>query len=143
MIVINKSTQNILFKIGAEKVLIVGGNVLNTIKDETWDALYAKYKGYFDKRRFSDKNPTGCFSWQNKRENAKAEQKELNFSETVDNGKQMTLDEALALEFDGMTLKQLTAYADENGIPYRKNCKKKELLDLIYSAEKAKKEQGA
>ena len=44
MIVINKSTQNIIFKIGAEKVLIVGGNVLNTIKDETWDALYAKYK---------------------------------------------------------------------------------------------------
>ena len=55
----------------------------------------------------------------------------------------MTLDEALAFEFDGMTLKQLTAYADENGIPYRKNCRKKELLDLIYSAEKEKKEQGA
>ena len=55
----------------------------------------------------------------------------------------MTLNEALALEFDGMTLKQLAVYADENGIPYRKNCRKKELLDLIYSAEKAKKEQGA
>lgn len=141
MIVINKSTQNIIFKIGAEKVLIVGGNVLNTIKDETWEALYAKYKGYFDKRRFSDKNPAGCFVFQAKEENAKAENKELEFSEMKDGGKQMTLAEALSLEFGSMTLKELVAYADENGIQFRKNCRKQELLDLIYSAEKEKKEK--
>ena len=141
MILINKSTQNISFRVGSEKVLITGGNVLNKIKDETWEALYARYKGYFDKRRFSDKNPAGCFVFQAKEENAKAENKELEFSEMKDGGKQMTLDEALAIEFGSMTLKELIAYANENRIQYRKNCRKQELLDLIYSAEKEKKEK--
>ena len=141
MILINKSTQNISFRVGSEKVLITGGNVLNKIKDETWEALYARYKGYFDKRRFSDKNPAGCFVFQAKEENAKAENKELEFSEMKDGGKQMTLDEALAIEFGSMTLKELIAYANENRIQYRKNCRKQELLDLIYSAEKTKKEK--
>lgn len=141
MIIINKSTQNVVLRVGAEKVLIIGGNVLNKIKDETWEALYARYKGYFDKRRFSDKNPAGCFVFQAKEENAKAENKELEFSEMKDGGKQMTLAEALSLEFGSMTLKELVAYADENGIQFRKNCRKQELLDLIYSAEKEKKEK--
>lgn len=138
MIIVNKSTQNIVFRTKAGKILIKGDGILNDIPDNVWAVLYGEYKGFFDKRRFSDKNPAGVFVYNDRKADVEAESAEADFTEWKDGGKQLTIDEALETEFSSMTVKQLSAYADANGIEYRKNCRKQELLNQIYSAEKNK-----
>lgn len=136
-IIINKQNTGVAFRLPNKKVTIEGNYVLNNISDSDWAYIYTKWRKFIDDNTFTDKNPRGFFVLQNKEADAKAQSKELEVNDAIDAGKQMSLEEAIALEFEGMTAKQLKAYAVENEIAVSGN--KKAMLDAIVKAEVEKR----
>lgn len=136
-IIINKQNTGVAFRLPTKKVVIEGNYVLNNISDSDWAYIYTKWRKFIDDNIFSDKNPKGFFVLQHKEENAKAQSKELEVNDAIDAGKQMSLAEAIEVEFADMTAKQLKAYAVENEIAVSGN--KKSMLEAIVKAEVAKR----
>lgn len=136
-IIINKQNAGVAFRLPSKKLVIEGNYAINNISDSDWAYIYTKWRKFIDDNTFSDKNPRGFFVLQNKEADAKAQSKELAVNDADDKGRQMTLEEAVALEFEGMTAKQLKAYAVENEIAVSGN--KKSMLEAIIKAEVAKR----
>lgn len=70
-------------------VFIKGQSILNFIQDSDWERIYNKYKGFFDKRIQTEKNPNGCFIVNINKEKAseqgkEAGQIELNIGEKIE-----------------------------------------------------------
>ena len=136
-IIINKQTAGVAFRLPTKKLVIEGNYAINNISDSDWAYIYTKWRKFIDDNTFSDKNPRGFFVLQNKEKEAEAQAVELAVNDADDKGRQMTLEEAVALEFEGMTAKQLKAYAVENEIAVSGN--KKSMLEAIVKAEVAKR----
>lgn len=137
-IIVNKQNAPIIFSVGKKDVVIEGNSVLNYISDDDWAYIYTKWRKFIDKNTFCDKNPSGYFVLQAKKENAEAQAKELAVNDAEDKGRQMTLTEAVTLEFENMTAKELKSYANENKIAVSGN--KKAILQAIVKAEVEKRE---
>lgn len=138
MIVTSKSFTDTAFKTPFGLVVIKGQGVLNNIPDKVWDHIYARWQKFIDKNTFSDKNPAGFFVLQKERASAKAQTEELKVNDGKDGGAPLTQEEALAVEFDGMTRKELIAHAKAEGIKFSATMKREALLALI-KKEEAKK----
>lgn len=136
-ILVNKQTEAVAFRLPNKKVIIEGNYVLNKISDADWAYIYTKWRKFIDDNTFSDKNPRGFFVLQNKEKEAEAQAVELAVNDAEDKGRQMTLEEAVMAEFEGMTAKELKAYAVDNEIAVSGN--KKAMLEAIVKAEVEKR----
>lgn len=94
-IIIKKGTNASLFTLeNGKKLLIEVNNVLNHVSDEDYEMLMRKYGAFLSERILSDKNPNGCFIVQNKKEDAKAQAKEVENDIPKDASAPMTKEEA-------------------------------------------------
>ena len=74
--IIKKGTNNSAFKLRNGHTIVLqvgfgGGDHLNILTDQEYDALMAEYGTFIRPRIISDKNPNGCFIIHDSREYAK------------------------------------------------------------------------
>lgn len=93
--IIKKGTNNSAFRLKNGHVVVLraglgGGDHLNILSDQEYDALMAEYGTFIKPRVFSDRNPTGCFIIHDKREYAKDQGAEV--GEVRDNSAPIEID---------------------------------------------------
>ena len=94
-IIIKKGTNPSLFTLeNGKKILLEVNNVLNYVSDEDFELLMNRYGAFLSERIISDKNPNGCFIVQNRKEDAKAQSKEVENDIPKDGSAPMTKEEA-------------------------------------------------
>ena len=89
--IIKKGTSASCFKLSDDTTIMLIPDVLTVLDDKVFDKLMMEYGSFIKPRIITESNPSGCFIVSFKKENAKAQNKEV--GEVKDNSSPVEVEE--------------------------------------------------